>query len=252
MAIAEMTDAAFFSRPVIAEMTDAVLLSELHTFLGDSRHLLARLIRHLIEVQARELHRRRAYGTIVDFCTGELHLSQEEARLRASAVLVAKSFPVVIGMIERGETTLATLAILRRHLTKDNHLSLLNEARGLSKRQVRLLVARPSFKPSIRGLAVTTFARTTIPPNAAGSSRQVAIPFPASSVPSDPAIAERLDFNDAPDDEKDGSADAALSERPITSLAAASSSTSQLLATTRREPATKKPRDKAQVPSPCC
>jgi hypothetical protein len=215
MAIAEMmTDAGPFSRPSIAAMTDAVLLSELHSFLGDSRQLLARLIRHLLEVQARELHRRRAYGNIVDFCTGELHLSQEDARLRASAVLVAKNFPVVIEMIERGETNLATLAILRRHLTKGNHLALLNEARGLSKRQVRKLVARPSFKPTIRGLAISTFARTNIPPNAAGSSRQVALPFQSSS--SDAATSEQLSVSERPETNEHESedSDVSIGDRP--------------------------------------
>lgn len=125
-----------------SNISDEELLTNLRVQVGDARMLLLTQLRYLVEVYRRGLHLRKACGSLVEFCIRELDFSRDEASLRFHAVRAAAAYPVVLDMLGRGETHLSALRILRPHLTADNHMTLLNEARGLSKRQLRKLVQR--------------------------------------------------------------------------------------------------------------
>lgn len=91
-----------------------------------------------------------------DYCLRKLRLSEGEAFRRINAARLSRRFPVILEMLEDGRIHLTALALLRDHLTADNHEPLLRDATRKSKRQIQELLAarfpRPDVPPSIRKL----------------------------------------------------------------------------------------------------
>jgi hypothetical protein len=61
----------------------------------------------------------------------------------------ASKFPVLLDGLADGSLTLSTVRVLAPHLTADNHLAVLEEARGRSKRDTEALVARLWPRPDV-------------------------------------------------------------------------------------------------------
>jgi hypothetical protein len=88
-----------------------------------------------------------------------LHFSEHAAYHRIEAARAARHFPVILEMIADGALTLTSVALLRPHLDRDNHLALLEAARHKSKREVEhqlaCLAPRPDARTVLRKLAAS-------------------------------------------------------------------------------------------------
>src|SRR5262244_1484755 len=104
----------------LTDLSNERLLSGLHALVGQGRALLARLLGYLGEV--------------------------EECR-RVAAARLARRFPVVLDIIERGEIHLTGLLLLRDYLTDESHQELLGAAAGKTKAGVQQLIAARFPRP---------------------------------------------------------------------------------------------------------
>jgi hypothetical protein len=169
---------------LITRLSDDELLNEVMRLAGDERSATARLIAALVEIDARRLYLGQGCSSLFVYCTRVLYLSEHAAYGRIEAARVARRFPVVLEMLERGDVTLTAVSLLAPHLTPANHLELLARARHRSKRDVEEMVAelrpRPDVPAGVRKLpdrlqttalaldageqAILTPARTPAPP----------------------------------------------------------------------------------------
>jgi hypothetical protein len=80
------------------------------------KHVLARLLVHLVEIENRRVELRRAYSSLFDFCRRKLGMSDSEAYRRITAARLVRRFPPLIGFVERGETHLSILVLLKHEV----------------------------------------------------------------------------------------------------------------------------------------
>jgi 5-methylcytosine-specific restriction endonuclease McrA len=138
----------------IAHLSDRDLLHAVARAAAAERGATVELLRLLAEVDARRLYLGEGCSSLFTYCTQVLHLSEHAAYHRIEAARTARAFPAVLELVAQGALTLTTLALLRPHLTAENHQSLLAEARHKSKREVEHQVAglapKPDAKPLVR------------------------------------------------------------------------------------------------------
>jgi len=118
------------------------LLAATRTLAERARIVEADLVAHLAEIDARELYRDRAYSSLFSFCVEELGFSGDVAYNRILVARAGRRWPAVMEALRSGRVHLAGLRLLVPHLTEDNHLAVLAEANGKSKRKIEELVAR--------------------------------------------------------------------------------------------------------------
>ena len=108
------------------------------------------LVAHLAELDSRKLYRGEGYSSLS--CTALLFsVSPEQgAYNRIEAARAARRFPIALELLADGSLNLATLRLLAPHLTTKNCEHLLDEAKGKSKRDVELIVARCAPGPMCR------------------------------------------------------------------------------------------------------
>jgi hypothetical protein len=116
------------------ELSDDDLLTNTRRLVGRSNQLLAALLVHLAEVEARGLHRLRACSSLYAYCIYELRFSEDEAFRRVSAARLVQRFAALVGAIERGELHLTGLLLLGPHLTPENHHGVLARAKHRTKK----------------------------------------------------------------------------------------------------------------------
>ena len=85
------------------ELSDAELLTATRRLIGRSNQLLASLLAHLGEVEARGIHRVRACASLYAYCIYELRFSEDEAFRRVSAARLVRRFPVLLEALAAGE-----------------------------------------------------------------------------------------------------------------------------------------------------
>jgi len=138
-------------------VSDAELVTSLKGLVGRSAWTEARLVAHLAELETRRLHLTAA-RSLFAYCQVRLGLSQNEAYYRIVAARMGQKFPIVFELLEQGKVHLTALALIRDHVTADNHLELLEAVSGKTKEQIlRLLAARaprPDARSHIRKLPV--------------------------------------------------------------------------------------------------
>ena len=171
---------------------DLQLVMELQRLARADRKCEVRMLVYLAEVEARLLHLARGYSSMFSYARATLRMSEAQTYLRIQAARVARTYPVVIDMLEEGALNLTTLKLLAPHLSADNHLALLERARDKSKRDVELLVAEIAPLPS-----VPTRLRKLPAPAARRQSR--ATEMPLSSVERVSLLAGTPNIAAAPD-----------------------------------------------------
>jgi hypothetical protein len=163
------------------QLRDEELLEGLARLLRDDRALTVQLLVHMGEVDARGLYREQAYASMFEYAVEALHMSESEAYTRIRAARLSREFPVVLGMLARGELHLSAVKLLAPVLTADNCKELLEAARLKSKRQVEVALAqrfpREDVPSVIRKLPAKT--STAVLPAAVSG----ALPRAASTVP---------------------------------------------------------------------
>ena len=167
------------------QLSDRVLLDATATVRAarDERHTTAELIALLGEVDARRLYLGEGCASLFSYCTRILHLSEHAAYHRIEAARAARRFPIVLTLLAEGALTLTTVALLRPHLTPDNHAAVLAAARYRSRREVEQQIAalapRPAVAPLVRRMPAPTRAAL---PSPAGSTT-VALDQPLDATP---------------------------------------------------------------------
>ena len=125
---------------------------------------MAVLIALLAELDARRLYLAEGCSSLFTYCTQVLHLSEHASYHRIEAARAARRFPVILQLLADGALTLTTVALLRPHLTADNHQTLLTAAHHKSKRdvehQIACLAPRPDAKPLVRRMTAPMAAPT--------------------------------------------------------------------------------------------
>src|SRR5687767_216095 len=80
----------------LSELCDDELLSSTRRIVGRSNQLLAALLEHLGEVEARGIYRARSCASLYTYCIYELRMSEDAAFRRARAARIARQYPVVL------------------------------------------------------------------------------------------------------------------------------------------------------------
>ena len=122
------------------ELSDAELLTQTRNLVGRSNRLLAELLAHLGEVEARGVHRTRACSSLYTYCIYELRFSEDEAFRRVAAARLVRRFPALLDAVAAGELHLTGLLMLGPHLTEGNFVEVLARAKHRTKRELARLV----------------------------------------------------------------------------------------------------------------
>lgn len=147
-----------------SNLDDDTLTAALGDLARDHRRTTVHLILHLAEFEARDLHLKAGFTSLFGYCTTVLRLSEWEAYHRIEAARDIRRFPVLRERLLTGSLTLTTLRLVAGHLTRENHLALLDAAGGKTKREVEVLLAglrpRADVPDVVRKVPVRAVART--------------------------------------------------------------------------------------------
>ena len=125
---------------MVSALSDAELLANTRGLIGRSNQVVAALLAHLGEVEARGLHRTRACSSLYAYCVYELRLSEDEAVRRVAAARLVRRFPELLDAIAAGELHLTGLLMLGPHLTRENFRDLMARAKHRTKKEIAKLV----------------------------------------------------------------------------------------------------------------
>ena len=148
-----------------SELSDQDLLARVGALAGKERGATAELVAHLAALHDRPSpYAARGYGSLFDYCTQVLRLSEDATCNRIHAARACRDFPVILDLLASGAMPLASVRILRPHLTPENQEAVLARASGRSRREIEALVAelapRPDVPSSVRKLPTATPAIT--------------------------------------------------------------------------------------------
>jgi hypothetical protein len=169
-----------------SHLPDDELAVEVERLARCAREATTGLVAHLAEFDARRLYRGAGYPSLFAYCTERLHISEYGAYNRMEAARAARRLPVILQMLSDGSLNLATVRILAPHLTSENHLELLDAARGRSKREVEQLIARHFPRPAVPTLVRKLPARRGWPPLADVAA--VAVPKTTEAGPDESSL----------------------------------------------------------------
>jgi hypothetical protein len=133
-------------------MSDRDLLERTTRAAGAERLATAELLALVGELDMRRLYLGEGCSSLFSYCTQVLHLSEHAAYHRIEGARAARRFPIILDLVADGSVTLTTVAMLRPHLTEDNHKALLGAARHKSKREVEHQMAALAPGPDARAL----------------------------------------------------------------------------------------------------
>jgi hypothetical protein len=133
----------------VRRVSDDELLSRLERLVKTDRALSVKLLVHLGEVEGRKLFLERGYSSMYDYCMTALGMSEAETYLRLLAAKTGKRLPLVLERLADGGLHLSAIKLLHPLLTQENHVEVLDRARGMSKRQVEVLVAELAPQPDV-------------------------------------------------------------------------------------------------------
>jgi hypothetical protein len=135
-----------------ARMSNVELLNATAHAAGDERRATAELLALLAEVDARRLYLGEGCSSLFAYGTQVLHLSEHAAYHRIEAARAARQYPLILERVASGDLTLTAVAMLRPHLTAENHRTLLESARHKSKREVEYQIACLAPKVAAKAL----------------------------------------------------------------------------------------------------
>jgi len=183
-------------------LTDDELVAAIRRLVGQRSELIAELVEHIAEFDARRLYAKHACSSTFAFCQ-RLGLSESQSYKHMAVAKAARSYPVIIELLRAGETHLSHLVVLTKHLNEANHRELLMAAKGKSKRQVEQLVAtwfpkapvpsRIRKRPTPRAASAPVPAATpSIEPNTAAPAAAEPFTLTMPAPPTKPGKVEPL------------------------------------------------------------
>lgn len=129
-------------------MSDADLEQALAFLAEREKHGLAKLLAHLAECDRRQLCVKRGHPSLYSYCLQVLHYDEGGAFRRIRAARVARRWPEVLGLLERGALHLTALVVLHPALTEANRKELFSLASGKTRRELDALVAARLPRPA--------------------------------------------------------------------------------------------------------
>jgi HNH endonuclease len=159
-------------------LSDQDLLARITALAGKEREASVELVAHLAELDTRSsLYAADGYGSLFNYCTEVLRLSEDAACNRIYAARACRRFPAILDALASGALSLTSVRMLSSHLTPENHETVLRKASGRSRREIEALVAelapRPDVPSSVRKLPSLTpaappaLSATALPPESA-------------------------------------------------------------------------------------
>ncbi len=152
------------------------LVARLKDLAARERGVTAALVAHLAELETRSLHLQAGYGSLFVYCRDALRLSEHESYNRIEVARAARRYPVILERLASGDVNLTTIRLLAPYLTPENHLHVLDEARGKKKSAVEEMVARlapwPDEPVVIRKLPAPRVVSVAVPLSSAQPAPQ--------------------------------------------------------------------------------
>jgi hypothetical protein len=173
-------------------LTDEDLRRGARTLRGRGHALTVELVAHLAEVERRELHLADGYGSLFDYARSVLGLAEEEAYSRCSAAHHSRRYPLILELMESGALHLTSVRLLGRHLSDENHRSVLIEACGKSKREVELMVAALAPRPDVPTLVRRVPVMALPAPGPAVATPVAKVPAAPTPPPAPPTVVAPL------------------------------------------------------------
>ncbi|HET8644880.1 MAG TPA: hypothetical protein VFO85_05295, partial [Vicinamibacteria bacterium] len=173
-----------------AVLSDRELMARLPLLARAERHASAELVAHLAELDARpRLYAADGHGSLFAYCTRALRLSEDAACNRIEAARACARFPQVLELLASGALSLTAIRLLGRHLTPENHATVLARAANRTRREIEALIAELAPRPD----APTLVRRLPAPAEARTSPARAVLPLettaPVSPLPVQPAVA---------------------------------------------------------------
>jgi hypothetical protein len=147
----------------LAQLSDDELLANTPRLVGKSNQLLAALLLHLAEVEARGVHRTRRCASLYTYCIYELRFSEDAAARRSAAARFVKQFPALLDAVADGELHLTGLLMIGPHLTPENQAEVLGRARFRTKKELAKLVRELNPLPGVPDLVSLSAPRPCRP-----------------------------------------------------------------------------------------
>jgi hypothetical protein len=163
----------------VAHLNNDELLARAKRLASREREATATLVAHLAEIDARRLYLGQGCASLFVYSTEVLGLSEDAAWSRIEAARAVRKYPVILGLLEKGELHLTAVRLLAPHLTLENHESLLGAARHQSRRSIEKLVAGLRPLPDVPALV------RKLPAPAPHSSAPAAVPPARARMPAD-------------------------------------------------------------------
>jgi len=126
----------------LSSLTDEALLKTTKDLAARERELTLRVLRHLREVERRQLFAAQGYSSLFEYAVKELAYSEGAAHRRISSMRLLKSLPVLEARVESGSLPLSTLAQAQTFFRQEKitapelKLELLAQLEGKSSREV--------------------------------------------------------------------------------------------------------------------
>jgi hypothetical protein len=145
------------NRASVRTLDDDTLIDRLPALAAREREAAAAFVAHLAELEARDLHLRQGYPSLFVYCRDLLGLSEHDAFGLVAAARAARRFPMILDRLARGTIHLTAVRLLAPYLTAENHVQVLDLARGKRRAQIDEIVAMlaplPDVPPSIQRLS---------------------------------------------------------------------------------------------------
>jgi 5-methylcytosine-specific restriction endonuclease McrA len=162
-------------------LDDDQLESHLVRIAAQDRATTAELIAHLAEADARQLHLRRGYESLLAYCVEHLRYSEAAAHKRIGVARVAREHPGILPRLADGALTLSTVLTLRPWLNGAHADELLAFCAGKSRAAVEVLLAERF--PRSEAFEWGTWPEVVAPPTSNESAGALAPGRTAPSIP---------------------------------------------------------------------
>jgi hypothetical protein len=129
-------------------LSDSDLLSHIDRLAGAERSATAELVAHLAVLHSRpSVYAALGYGSLFNYCTQALKLSEDAACNRIETAKICGRFPVLLLRLASGEMTMSSVRLVGRHLTAENHEAVIEGAKGCTLREIGILIAELAPRP---------------------------------------------------------------------------------------------------------
>jgi hypothetical protein len=125
----------------LSHLSDGELKRELASVTAQERSSTALVVAHIAEFETRRLYAPAGFPSMFEYCTRELHYSEQAALKRIRAARAARRFPEVLTALADGRLHLSAVVLLKPHLTRRNAAELLEAASFKTRYQIEQLLA---------------------------------------------------------------------------------------------------------------